>query len=132
MDANLKKNILVIGNFCSSNRGDAAIMDGLIKLLGNRFPEYELKISSYYPEVAEHFHRIPATAPLTVVPDTGFAIESDDICVNGNLLLNNEDIVIYNLPENEYNALGSAGRNIIERDFNRHIEVRKLYELIFY
>ena len=59
-----EKYILIIGNYSSANRGDAAIMDGLIKLLGKEFPEHNLKISSYFPEVAEHFHNLPAIGSI--------------------------------------------------------------------
>ena len=59
-----EKYILIIGNYSSANRGDAAIMDGLIKILARDFPDHKLKISSYFPEVAEHFHHLPSVGPI--------------------------------------------------------------------
>ena len=50
------KRILVADSFSSSNRGDAAILDGILTGLRTRLPEAEITVLSHFPEVARPFH----------------------------------------------------------------------------
>ncbi len=63
--------ILILGNYCSSNRGDAAILSGLIKLIRDNIPDTEITISSFYPEVANQVHKFQSIKPI-VITNTGF------------------------------------------------------------
>lgn len=68
--------ILITNNFCSSNRGDAAILEGFIFSLRQAIGECHLVVSSFFPEVARHFHRCETVPPLfpTVSPGKGHAL----------------------------------------------------------
>ena len=48
--------VLIADSFCSSNRGDAAILQGIVSGLRERLPEAEIQVVSHYPKVAAHFH----------------------------------------------------------------------------
>jgi polysaccharide pyruvyl transferase WcaK-like protein/glycosyltransferase involved in cell wall biosynthesis/SAM-dependent methyltransferase len=50
------RRILVADSFSSSNRGDAAILDGILSGLRARLPEAEITVLSHYPGVARSFH----------------------------------------------------------------------------
>jgi len=50
------RRILVADSFSSSNRGDAAILDGILTGLRSRLPDADLTVLSHYPEVARRFH----------------------------------------------------------------------------
>ncbi len=63
--------ILILGNYCSSNRGDAAILSGLIKLVRDNIPDTEITISSFYPEVANQVHNLESIRPI-VITNSGF------------------------------------------------------------
>lgn len=49
------KKILVVGNHCCSNRGDAAILRGLIDFIDDEYPEYSIDITSRYADGAKWF-----------------------------------------------------------------------------
>ena len=63
--------ILILGNYCSSNRGDAAILSGFIKLVRDNIPDTEITISSFYPEVANQVHNLESIRPI-VITNSGF------------------------------------------------------------
>ncbi len=48
--------ILITDSFCSANRGDAAILDGMIE--GVRARGASVEVVSHFPEVARHFHDV--------------------------------------------------------------------------
>ena len=48
--------VLIADSFCSANRGDAAILQGIVSGLQARLPEAQIKVVSHYPQVAAHFH----------------------------------------------------------------------------
>lgn len=50
--------VLVTDSFCSSNRGDAAILDGILS--GLRARGAEVEVVSHFPAVAMHFHGVTA------------------------------------------------------------------------
>lgn len=50
--------ILITDSFCSSNRGDAAILDAMVRGLAQRGAD--VTVVSHFPEVAKHFHGIAA------------------------------------------------------------------------
>ncbi len=50
--------VLITDSFCSSNRGDAAILDAMI--CGLRKGGASVDVVSHFPEVARHFHGVPA------------------------------------------------------------------------
>ena len=52
--------ILITDSFCSSNRGDAAILDGILRGVGSQLPDAEIQVVSHYPAVCERFHGLPA------------------------------------------------------------------------
>ncbi len=52
--------ILVTDSFCSSNRGDAAILDGILTGLAARLPEAHIEVVSHYPAVCARFHGVEA------------------------------------------------------------------------
>lgn len=56
--------ILITGNYCAANRGDAAILEGLIGSLRDTVPAAEISVSSFYPELAAKVHGVPAVPPL--------------------------------------------------------------------
>ncbi|MFB9135052.1 colanic acid biosynthesis pyruvyl transferase WcaK [Vibrio olivae] len=49
------KKILIVGNHSCSNRGDAAILRGLIDFLESEFQEYDIDITSRYTDGAQFF-----------------------------------------------------------------------------
>lgn len=50
--------ILITNNYSSSNRGDAAILDGLIKLIENNFENLEITVLSSTPEDSKKYHSV--------------------------------------------------------------------------
>ena len=50
------RRILVADSFSSSNRGDAAILDGILSGLRKRLPDAEITVLSHFPDVARSFH----------------------------------------------------------------------------
>ena len=51
---------LIIGHYHSANRGDAAILDGLIGLLRRKWPHAEFGVLTAYPDIIRDMHGIPA------------------------------------------------------------------------
>ena len=62
--SNKPKLILLLGNYCSSNRGDAAILEGLIISLRQQWPDAQFAMTSWFPQTAAHFHNIPSFLPI--------------------------------------------------------------------
>lgn len=61
--------VLIADAFCSANRGDAAILDGILSGLRARMPGVDLAVTTHFPAVARHFHdveAIDARDPLAV------------------------------------------------------------------
>ena len=56
--------ITITDLYCSSNRGDAAILDGMVNSLTKCFPGAEIVVLSYFPEVAKIINNIPSDKPL--------------------------------------------------------------------
>lgn len=56
--------ITITDFYCASNRGDAAILEGMINSLGKYFPESEIIVLSYFPEVTKIINKIPSDEPL--------------------------------------------------------------------
>lgn len=56
--------IIITDFYCSSNRGDAAILEGMINSLKKYFPECAIFVLSYFPEVTEIINKIPSDKPL--------------------------------------------------------------------
>ena len=48
--------ILITDAFCSANRGDAAILDGIVSGLTRRLPGVELLVTSHFPALTQRFH----------------------------------------------------------------------------
>ncbi len=48
--------VLIADSFCSANRGDAAILQGIVSGLQERLPDAQIQVVSHYPQVAAHFH----------------------------------------------------------------------------
>ncbi len=71
--------ILITDSFCSSNRGDAAILDGMITGFAARGAE--IGVVSHFPGVAHHFHGIDAIADHDVV-GVARAIRRADLVVS--------------------------------------------------
>lgn len=71
--------ILITDSFCSSNRGDAAILDGMIT--GFRARGAEVGVVSHFPGVAHHFHGIDAVSDQDVV-SVARAIRRADLVVS--------------------------------------------------
>jgi len=59
----MSTNILLIGNYCSSNRGDAAIIDGMIHDIRATIPDCDIRMTSVYPDVARSVHGVTAAEP---------------------------------------------------------------------
>lgn len=53
-------NVLVTDAFSSANRGDAAILDGLLGGLGRRLPEARFTVTSHFPALTRRFHGVDA------------------------------------------------------------------------
>lgn len=58
--------ILITENYCSSNRGDAAILTSMIGALKEYIPDAEFTVSSHYPKVAKIMHNIYSFEPVVV------------------------------------------------------------------
>lgn len=56
--------ILILGNYCSSNRGDAAILSGLVTLIRDNIHDAQITVSSFYPEVANQVHNLESIEPI--------------------------------------------------------------------
>jgi colanic acid/amylovoran biosynthesis protein len=54
--AALPTRVLIADSFCSANRGDAAIVQGIVSGLQERLPDAQIRVVSHYPKVAAHFH----------------------------------------------------------------------------
>lgn len=52
--------ILITDNYCSSNRGDAAILEGIVKSLKKYFPDSEVIVMSEYPESVRLINKLNA------------------------------------------------------------------------
>lgn len=48
--------VLIADSFCSANRGDAAILDGIVRGLQARLPQARIQVVSHYPELSARFH----------------------------------------------------------------------------
>lgn len=48
--------VLIADSFCSANRGDAAILDGIVRGLAARLPQAQIRVVSHYPELSARFH----------------------------------------------------------------------------
>jgi len=64
MESKLKMKITLTDLYCSSNRGDAAILNGMVISLRKYFPESEIIVLSNFPEVAKIINKIPSDKPL--------------------------------------------------------------------
>ncbi|MBM4366056.1 MAG: polysaccharide pyruvyl transferase family protein [Deltaproteobacteria bacterium] len=71
--------VLITDSFCSSNRGDAAILDAMIG--GLRRGGANVDVVSHFPEVARHFHGIPALDDRDLV-GVASAIAGADLVVS--------------------------------------------------
>ena len=58
--------ILITENYCSSNRGDAAILTSMIGALKVYVPDAEFTVLSYYPKVAKIMHKVDSFEPVVV------------------------------------------------------------------
>jgi colanic acid/amylovoran biosynthesis protein WcaK/AmsJ len=67
---NKARRFILAGNHCSSNCGDAAILDGLILGLNSAFKEPELSIISNTPDIAQFFHGYPAKRNIFHMAET--------------------------------------------------------------
>lgn len=56
--------ITITDFYCASNRGDAAILEGMIISLKKYFPKSEIVVLSYFPDVAKIINKIPSDIPL--------------------------------------------------------------------
>lgn len=56
--------IVITDFYCSSNRGDAAILEGMLKSLKKLFPEASITVLSYFPEITKIINKIPSDKPL--------------------------------------------------------------------
>lgn len=52
--------ILITDVHCASNRGDCAILHGILLMVGRAFPGAQLKLLTEYPDVARAFFDLPA------------------------------------------------------------------------
>ena len=59
MRSGLRK-FLIVGHYHSSNRGDAAILDGLVGLLREGWPEARICVLAAHPGSVEEMHGLPA------------------------------------------------------------------------
>ena len=71
--------ILITDSFCSANRGDAAILDAMIRGLATHGAE--VTVVSHFPEVARHFHGIAAIDDKDVRA-VALAVASSDFVVS--------------------------------------------------
>jgi len=58
--------ILITENYCSSNRGDAAILTSMISALKKHIPNAEFTVLSHYPNVIKIMHKIDSLRPIIV------------------------------------------------------------------
>ncbi|MDP2312879.1 MAG: polysaccharide pyruvyl transferase family protein [Pseudomonadota bacterium] len=72
--------ILITDAFCSANRGDAAILDGLLTGLRRRLPTAQLTVTSRFPALARRFHDVEAIDDRDVVT-VARAIDAADLVV---------------------------------------------------
>ena len=56
--------ILIVDSHSSGNRGDAAILQGLIDSLAAQLPNAIFKVHSTYPNIATMMHDVEANPPL--------------------------------------------------------------------
>jgi colanic acid/amylovoran biosynthesis protein len=73
-------NILVTDAFSSANRGDAAILDGILTGLARRLPGAKFTVTSRFPALTRRFHRVDAIDDRDVVA-TMRAIDAADLVV---------------------------------------------------
>jgi polysaccharide pyruvyl transferase WcaK-like protein len=59
--------ILVTDAFCSANRGDAAILDGILTGLRARLPDVALTVSTRFPGLTRKMHGVDAIDDRDVV-----------------------------------------------------------------
>ncbi len=55
--------VLFIGNYCSSNRGDAAIIDGMLGDIRATIPDCEIRMTSLFQDVARKVHGVDTAGP---------------------------------------------------------------------
>lgn len=72
--------ILVTDAFCSANRGDAAILDGLLSGIRARVPHAKLTVTSRFPSLTRKVHGVEAIDDRDVVRVMG-AIDAADLVV---------------------------------------------------
>ncbi|MEQ1507739.1 MAG: polysaccharide pyruvyl transferase family protein, partial [Myxococcota bacterium] len=60
--------VLITDAFCSANRGDAAILDGILTGLRARIPDVTLEVTSHFPALTQRFHDSPTT-PVHAIDD---------------------------------------------------------------
>lgn len=70
----MSRRILITDSFSSSNRGDAAILDGILVGLAERLPGAEIRVLSRFPEACERFHGV-AARPSAAEDPAGAAAE---------------------------------------------------------
>ncbi len=72
--------VLVTDAYCSANRGDAALLDGLLTGLRRRLPGVHLEVTSHFPELTRRFHGVDALYDGDVYGVTR-AIDAADLVV---------------------------------------------------
>ena len=87
--------ILVTDAFCSSNRGDAAILDGILSGLRARLPQAELRVVSHFPEVGRVMHGVETLSDTDPVALAAAVAEASLVVSCGGSFLN--DIYALNL-----------------------------------
>ena len=81
--------VLVTDSFCSSNRGDAAILDGILDGLRARIPGVDLAVVSHFPDVARRFHPgVPILDDRDLVGLAGAVRDADVVVSCGGSFLN--------------------------------------------
>lgn len=73
-------NVLITDAFCSANRGDAAILDGILCGLRKRLPKATFRVTSHFPALTTRFHDVEAIFDQDVVA-VQCAIDDADLVV---------------------------------------------------
>ena len=68
--------VLLCDNYNSFNRGDAAILEGMLQSLGRALPTPSFLVTSSFPEIAERTHGVPALDSLVSRKSSPVAILS--------------------------------------------------------
>ncbi len=87
--------ILISDAFCSSNRGDAAILDGILSGLRERLPQAELRVVSHFPEVGRAMHGVETLSDTDPVALAAAVADASLVVSCGGSFLN--DIYALNL-----------------------------------